>query len=141
MMEMNIIKADSEKREFVSVCYRANARGADQQGDEISVGELADAVTRFSVKPEIRIEHNDKPLPVGVVTVLSSYMTAEPHDGLPGKAWILHAKVSRSDLGDQVWARIKAGKRGLRTVRINGVEYPTLSGLSFGGTAARVPVA
>lgn len=138
-MNSTIIKANDELREFTAVAYRANAP-ADAQGDTMDAGDLQVAVAHFASEPRIALEHEGEPLPDGMVTVLSCYMTAERFGKLPKEAWIIHAKVSKDKSGDIVWARIKAGKAGEKFIELDGKRYPTLTGLSMGGVGNREAV-
>lgn len=136
---MNILKTDSEKRQFVAVVYRAGAP-ADAQGDTMSVDELQMAVMRFAQRPHIKLEHGDEDMPQGLVTVLGSYMTGKAGGGLPRNAWIIEGRVARGDDGDILWARIKAGRQGKKFIEIDGQQHSALSGFSMAGKGLRVEV-
>ncbi len=138
---MNILKANDEQREFVAAVYRAGA-SPDAQGDVMDRDELHLATMRFASNPRIKIEHGDEEIHAGLITVLGSWMTGnKASGGLPKHAWCIHGKVARGKDGDVLWSRIKAGRRGARTIMIDGREHRSLTGFSMGGEGLRVAVA
>ena len=136
---MNIVKADDERREFTAVVYQAD-QPPDAQGDSMDADEVRLAQMRFALKPKLQIEHGQEDAPGGLISILGTYTTDKRSAGLPAKAWVICGRVAQGKDGDVLWRRIKAGRRGLRSVEVDGRTYPTLSGFSMAGQGDRIEV-
>ena len=126
-MDIELVKAD-ERGLATMVVYRADAPGADKQGDVIGAQDLWLGMANWggSRHRQLKLQHADN-VPAGAVVCVGSMMTGDrPYRGdgytVPAKTWAVTLKFDLdSDDGRKLFDDLKAKRLG---------------GLSIGGTAS-----